>query len=86
MALTGLFLVTFLIEHLLGNLLLLKSEGTSYNDYAAFMGSNPIIKAAEYVLFAGFIFHIVYSIIITTKNKKARPVGYAYNNPSENST
>lgn len=86
MSLTGLFLVTFLLEHLLGNLLLLRTEGQMYNDYAAFMGANPIIKAAEVVLFAGFIFHIVFAAIISYKNKKARPQGYAHNNPSNNSS
>lgn len=86
MALTGLFLVTFLIEHLLSNLMLLKDDGTDYNNFAEFMGSNPIIKAAEYVLFAGFIFHIVYAAIITAQNKKARPIGYAVSNAGENSS
>jgi len=86
MAVTGLFLITFLIEHLIGNWLLLDSDGAAFNGYVEFMKNNPIIKVAEYVLFAGFITHIVYAIIITTKNKKARPVGYAYSNPSANSS
>jgi succinate dehydrogenase / fumarate reductase, cytochrome b subunit len=86
MAVTGLFLITFLLEHLLSNFLLLSSTGELFNGYAEFMGSNIFIKAAEYVLFAGFIVHITYAAIITYQNKKARPKGYSYNNPSENST
>lgn len=86
MAITGLFLITFLLEHLLGNLLLLNPDGNVFNDYAEFMGSNPFIRVMEYVLFAGFIFHIAYAAIITTKNKKARPVSYAYSKPSQNSS
>lgn len=86
MALSGLFLITFLVVHLLGNLLLVRAEGLDFNNYAEFMSKNPVIKTMEYVLFAGFIFHIVYSIIISINNKKARPQGYAYNNPSENSS
>jgi succinate dehydrogenase / fumarate reductase, cytochrome b subunit len=86
MAITGLFLVTFLLEHLLGNLLLLYHDPTIYNGYAEFMGNNPVIKAAEFVLFAGFIFHIVYAAVITAKNKKARPQDYAYSKPGENSS
>ncbi len=86
MAVTGLFLVTFLLEHLIGNWLLLSSDGTAFNGYAEFMKENPIIKVAEYVLFAGFIVHIAYAATITYKNKKARPVAYAYNNPSANSS
>jgi len=86
MALTGLFLITFLIEHLIGNWMLLDSDGTAFLAYCEFMKNNPIIKVAEYILFLGFIVHIVYAIIITRKNKKARPQAYAYNNPSANST
>ncbi|MFN3403035.1 MAG: succinate dehydrogenase cytochrome b subunit [Cytophagaceae bacterium] len=86
MAVTGLFLVTFLLEHLISNFLLLKTDGTDFNAYADFMKTNPFIRGLEYVLFGGFIFHIAYAAIISYKNKKARPVGYAYNQPSENSS
>lgn len=86
MSVTGLFLITFLVVHMLGNLLLLNTEGEAYNDYAAFMGANPMIKIAEVILFAGFIFHIVYAAVISYKNKKARPEGYSYNRSSQNSS
>ncbi|WP_028981640.1 succinate dehydrogenase cytochrome b subunit [Sporocytophaga myxococcoides] len=86
MSLTGLFLISFLLEHLLSNLLLLKSDGADFNAYAEFMKTNPVIQAAEYILFGGFIVHIIYAAIITAKNKKARPQGYAYNNASANSS
>lgn len=86
MAASGLFLVVFLLEHLIGNLLLLSDDKTIYNGYAKFMGENIVISVLEYVLFAGFIIHIAYGIIITAKNKQARPAGYAVNNPSENSS
>lgn len=86
MSLSGLFLISFLIVHLLGNFALMKSEGTAFNDYANFMKTNPVIKVAEYILFFGFIIHIVYSIVLTVQNKKARQTGYAYNKPSANST
>jgi len=85
MAITGLFLIVFLVEHLIGNLMLLEKDGTSFNNYVLFM-DNPFIKVAEYILFAGFIFHIAYAAIITTKNKKARPIGYQYSTPSQNSS
>ena len=86
MAASGLFLVTFLLEHLIGNLLLLNDDKTVYNGYAKFMGENIVISILEYVLFAGFIIHIVFAIIITIQNKKVRPVGYAVSNASENSS
>ncbi|HNP19880.1 MAG TPA: succinate dehydrogenase cytochrome b subunit [Fulvivirga sp.] len=78
MALTGLFLVTFLIVHLSGNLqLLLNDGGKAFNIYAKFMTTNPVIKATSYLLYATFIVHIVWALIITVGNKKARPTGYA---------
>jgi succinate dehydrogenase / fumarate reductase cytochrome b subunit len=86
MAITGLFLITFLIEHLIGNLMLLESGGESFTAYADFMMNNTFIKGAEYILFGGFIVHIVYAAIITSKNKKARPQEYAYSKPSANSS
>jgi succinate dehydrogenase / fumarate reductase cytochrome b subunit len=86
MAITGLFLITFLIEHLLGNLLLLNPDSTPFNEFVEFMSNNTFIKVMEYVLFAGFIVHIVYAAIITAKNKKARPINYHYSKPSQNSS
>jgi hypothetical protein len=52
MALTGLFLCTFLVVHLIGNLQLLKADGgASFNLYAKFMTSNPLIKTTSYLLY-----------------------------------
>jgi len=87
MALTGLFLITFLIVHLSGNLqLLLDDGGKSFNIYAKFMTTNPIIKTTSYLLYATFIIHIIWSIILTVHNRKARPVGYEKFKGSTNST
>lgn len=86
MALSGLFLIFFLLEHLISNFLLLTDDPSDFNGYAEFMKNNPFIKGAEYILFAGFIIHIVFAAIISYQNKKARPKGYAYNNPGENSS
>jgi succinate dehydrogenase / fumarate reductase, cytochrome b subunit len=86
MALSGIFLIFFLLEHLLSNFLLLSNDPNDFNGYAEFMKSNIFIKAAEYILFAGFIIHIAYAAILTYKNKKARPIGYVANNPGENSS
>lgn len=83
MALTGLFLVTFLIVHLSGNFqLLMNDEGEAFNAYAKFMTTNPLIKVASYILYTGILLHVIYSIILTSKNKSARPVKYAKNSPS----
>lgn len=77
MALTGLFLCSFLVVHLIGNLQLLKSDGgESFNQYALFMTTFPVIKVISYLLYASIIGHAVYGIMLTLKNKQARPVQY----------
>lgn len=88
MALTGLFLILFLVVHLIGNLQLLKSDdGQSFNIYAQFMTSNPLIKTISIVNFAFIAIHIVWSIILTRRNQAARgPVGYALNRNSSHWT
>ena len=79
MALSGLFLVSFLLVHMSGNLLLFKNDGgTAFNEYTKFMTTNPLIKVAEWILFGGFLAHIVYAAILSRKNNQARPVKYAY--------
>ncbi len=73
MALTGLFLVIFLLVHLAGNLQLLKGdEGEAFNVYAKFMTTNGLIKAASYILYSTFLIHIIWSVILTFQNKDAR--------------
>jgi succinate dehydrogenase / fumarate reductase cytochrome b subunit len=87
MALTGLFLFTFLLEHLYGNLLLYKiDEGRAFNEYSETLTGNIIIRTVEYALFAGFIIHIVDALFLTYSNRKARPVGYAINHRAQNSS
>jgi succinate dehydrogenase / fumarate reductase, cytochrome b subunit len=82
MALTGLFIILFLVVHLIGNLQLLKGDGgEAFNVYAYFMTNNPLIKTIAYVNYAFFLIHIVWAIILTKKNREARgTVGYAIPN------
>jgi succinate dehydrogenase / fumarate reductase cytochrome b subunit len=79
MALTGLFLVLFLVVHLIGNLQLLKGDGgEAFNVYAQFMTSNPLIKAVSIGNFTFILLHIVWAILLTRRNRKARGKdGYA---------
>lgn len=78
MSLTGLFLISFLVVHMSGNLLLFKDDGgEAFNAYAKFMSTNPIIGVMEYGLAAGFLFHIVDGFILWFQNRRARPVKYA---------
>ena len=69
MALTGLFLILFLVVHLIGNLQLLKSDnGEAFNRYADFMGHNPLIQTISIGNFFFIALHIVTSILLTLKN------------------
>ena len=88
MALTGLFLILFLVVHLIGNLQLLKSdEGQSFNIYAQFMTTNPLIVVISYVNYTFILIHIIWSIILTRRNRRARgPEGYAVNRNSSHWT
>jgi len=73
MSLTGLFLVTFLIVHLAGNLQLLAGDdGQAFNEYTYFMTHNPVIKTISYLLYAFIVLHAIQGIVITMKNRSAR--------------
>lgn len=85
MSLAGLFLVTFLIVHLGINLLVLLDDTMAFNKAAHFMGTNPLIKVFEVVLFLGILLHMVYAGILTVINMSARPVRYAKTYPSQTS-
>lgn len=76
MAITGLFLCSFLIVHLIGNLALFY-DPSKFNEYTLFMTTNGLIRIAEIILFLGIIAHIVDAIMLTKRNNKARPVKYA---------
>jgi succinate dehydrogenase / fumarate reductase, cytochrome b subunit len=84
MALTGLFIILFLAVHLAGNLQLLKDDGgEAFNVYAYFMTHNPLIKTISYVNYAFFVFHILWALMLTIQNRKARGAeGYAVKNTS----
>ena len=87
MALTGLFLCLFLVEHLYGNLLLYKLDGgVAFNEFSHFMAGNMIIRTIEIGLFAGILIHAIDGLFLTLANRKARPIGYAVNHPSKNSS
>ncbi|MCB0735602.1 MAG: succinate dehydrogenase cytochrome b subunit [Flavobacteriales bacterium] len=85
MAVTGLFLISFIALHLAVNLLTLVSAD-AFNEASHFMGTNPFIQIMQYVLALGFILHIAMGIQLTMKNRQARPVAYAMNKPAENSS
>jgi succinate dehydrogenase / fumarate reductase, cytochrome b subunit len=84
MALTGLFIILFLVIHLIGNLQLLHDDqGRAFNVYAQFMTTNPLIKVISYVNYAFIIIHVIWAILLSRRNQAARgPKGYAVNKNS----
>src|SRR3954462_1966226 len=83
MALTGLFLCTFLIVHLGGNLLLFCDDNVySFNMYANFLTHFPPIEVVAYILYLSIIVHAIYALVLTIKNRRARPVDYAVHTKS----
>jgi succinate dehydrogenase / fumarate reductase cytochrome b subunit len=78
MALTGLFLCTFIIVHVGGNMLLFSNDnGFGFNIYANFLTHFPPIEVVAWILYLCIAVHALYGLILTIKNRKARPVGYA---------
>lgn len=87
MALSGLFLCTFLVVHLLGNLQLFQNdEGVAFNLYTEFMVKNPLIKIVAYVNYAFILLHVIDGFYLTVQNRKARPKGYAMVDQSKSSS
>lgn len=87
MSLSGLFLCTFLVVHVVINLFLFKQDGgETYNHYSEFMSSNPFIRTVEIVLFAGLIAHVISGAVVWLKNRASRPVGYEMYQLKDNTT
>jgi len=78
LGLTGLLLIGFLVEHLVGNLnLYLDSDGQAFNDYVEGLQSfGALLTVAEIGLALLFVCHIVIAIRITMENREARSQRY----------
>ena len=86
MGLTGLFLISFLIVHVsVNSCIFINDGGITFNAAAHFMATNPLIRLIEIGLFAGLILHIIFALLLTLENKKARPIGYEEINGAANS-
>ena len=86
MALSAMFLLIFLIMHLSVNLLSICSP-SAFNAASEFMGYNPFIQfLMQPVLGFAVVFHFVMGFVLELKNRSARPVKYAVNQGSANST
>jgi succinate dehydrogenase / fumarate reductase cytochrome b subunit len=81
MALSGFFLLFFLLQHFIINFSsVISADG--FNSASHFMGTNPIIQfGLQPVLIFGVIFHLAMGIYLELQNNKARAIKYAMNKP-----
>ena len=86
MALTGLFLISFLVIHCTINaMIFLNDGGETFSHWGHFMGTNPIIRTLEIGLVIGFLLHIIQGFKLVRENYVARPVKYKVVSPPSNS-
>ena len=87
MAVTGLFLCSFLVVHLLINLQMLRHDGgASFNFWAHFMATNWLIRSMEIVLMLALFFHAYDGLYLAYQNRKARGSNrYVVNRSEQNS-
>jgi succinate dehydrogenase / fumarate reductase cytochrome b subunit len=77
MSLTGFFLFSFLIVHLYINLFLFKQDqGSTFDTYAEFMATYPLLRPIEVILFAGFLLHAFVGVWLWLTNRSVRPQPY----------
>ena len=57
-----------------------------YNSYSTTLRESPLIKIVAYLLYLSIILHVIYALLITIRNRKAKPVNYKVNRSSENSS
>ena len=94
MALTGLFLVSFLVIHAGLNSCIFndlaffdpQDNGRMFNKAAHFMGSSVLVRIIEIGLFIGFIIHIIQGYILEVQNRSHRGTGYKVKMGSRGST
>jgi succinate dehydrogenase cytochrome b subunit len=72
---TGILLFAYLIIHIIGNLMVFLGPET-YNSYAHFLISNPLVVPIEIGLLLVFLIHLFKAIRMTFQNQTARPVKY----------
>lgn len=86
MALSGFFLLFFLLQHLTINMLSVFSKDT-FNSVSHFMGYNGFVQfILQPILIFGIIFHLIMGMYLEAKNRKARNIKYAKNNANANSS
>ncbi len=86
MAISGLFLMVFLLQHFAINFLSVISPDL-FNEVSHFMGTNPLVQfALQPLLIFGVLYHLAMGIKLDLQNKAARPSKYAFEKASENAS
>ena len=81
MAVSGLLMVGYLITHVAANLLVFRGPAL-INGYSAILHAQPaILYSARTVLFVARVAHVWSAIVLTQRDRAARPVGYAKQAP-----
>src|SRR5687767_8659881 len=94
MALTGLFLISFLVIHVGLNSCIFndlsffdpEDNGRMFNKAAHFMGSSVLIRIIEVGLFIGFLIHIIQGYVLEVQNRSRRGTNYKIKMGSRGST
>lgn len=96
MAFTGLFIIFFLIIHLIGNLILVIPDSffpiefwnnvanvhDMYNAYSHFLVHFWPVTIVAYILYVAIILHIIDALLITLQNKKSQGEKYVVTDTS----
>lgn len=86
MALSAIFLMIFLLQHLVINITAVISEDL-FNELSHFMGTNPLVQfVAQPILVFAVVFHFAMGMYLERVNRAARPVKYAKYNGAANSS
>ena len=91
MALSGIFLILFLVVHVSVNALLWsrifvpEDHGEIFNKAAHFLGQTLVPRILEIGLFVFFIIHIVQGYVLEVQNRSRRGIGYKVKMGSEGS-
>lgn len=86
MALSGLFLVVFLLQHFTINFSSVVGAKT-FNSLSHFMGTNPLVQfVLQPVLIFGVIYHFVMGFVLELQNRSARRAKYGNYKGSANAS
>lgn len=86
MALTGFFLMVFLLQHLSINMLSVLNADL-FNTVSHFMGTNPLVQyVLQPILIFSVVFHFAWGIYLDYQNNQARSTKYAKYAGHENAT